>query len=878
MIVQLDQDGDQTVPYKLHVHIRKVGTRRRDMHTSHASDAELNPIDDGTRLTFGAFLRRYRIRAELSQENLAERARIGVATVSTLERGTRQAPHRDTVMRLAEALVLSTDERSELLAAAGCPQRPRLRRFSGDVAAYHTALPIQLSSLVGRDDVVAEVASLVGTRRLVTLVGVGGVGKTRVALQVAANLSSTWPDGVRLVELAPVGDTTLVVDAVARALGVRESSKQNLLQTVVDFLRRRRLLLVLDNCEHVIEEACRVAVALLRECEGVHVLATSQEMLKISGEWTYRVPSLGYPAGPIASAVDAARFPAVALFVDRAEGSGIAFALSDENVEHVGEICRRLDGIPLAIELAAARARFLAPRQLARLLDDRFRILTGGDRTAPSRQQTMEAALSWSYELLIPPEQLLFDRLSVFAGACTLETANAVCAGEGIEKADVLELLSSLVDKSLVVSEETGHETRYRLLETSRQYGRDMLCRRGETEIIAGRHAAAYLELADQFERLRLSANSSSNLDRVSDFLNAVEREQANFSAAVAWSFSGCGNVALGQRLAATRIWGSRIAEPLRWLQIALDTSDPTTSPRTIASLERRLAGHLEQRHEFDRALAATRRATAILQETGDPSELAACQVASAMILLKLGRVDEAETLAELTDISAAELDDRRLLALVKSTLGNVCLARGDYSEGRSFHAEALQMFQSEGDGLGAAICEMNLADQEFGFGDVRSALEHSGRALAVLQAWRHVYLAECLSNEATFLIALDYFDEARARAFESLNVALQTVADAPANAIHAVHRLAAVAALAPSQDPAAARADRMCAAQLLGYVDARLTAERALRWPTDKRDVDRAMACLADALGLDELAKFMSSGAEMSDDEAIELALRLAV
>ena len=849
------------------------------MNTPRVTDTEPNSIEDTYGSAFGAVLRRFRIRAELSQENLAERARIGVATVSTLERGTRHAPHRETVLRLAEALRLSTKDRGELMAAvAARPQRPRLRRFPADGTESVTALPLQLSSLVGRDEVVAEVAALVGTRRLVTLVGVGGVGKTRVALQVAENLMSAWPDGVRLAELAAVGDTTLVVGVIAQALGVREAPKEQLLKTTVNSLKRRRLLLVLDNCEHVLEEVWRVVFAILSECEGVHVLATSQETLKVAGERTYRVPPLACPAKPVVNALEAAPYPAVALFVDRAEASGVAFTLSDENAEHVGEICRMLDGIPLAIELAAARVKLLAPRQLVRLLDDRFCILSGGDRTSPSRQQTMEATLSWSYELLIPAEQLLFDRLSAFAGACTFETASAVCVGEGIEEADVLGLLSSLVDKSLVVSEEIEGETRYRLLESSRQYGRDRLSRRGETEMIAGRHAVAYLELAYRFEDLRLSVNRSRNLDRVGDFLDAVERERANFIAAVAWSFGAHGNKGLGQRLSSTRIWGSQIAEPLRWLQIALDASDSTTSPKTIAALERRLASHFEQRHEFDRALAAIKRATAILQESGDSFEVAATQVAAAMILLKSGRVNDAETLAQLANVLAVALDDRRLLALVKDTLGNVRLARGDYSEGRSLHAEALRMFQAESDGLGAAICEMNLADQEFGRGDVRSAFKHSGRAIPVLRAWRHAYLAECLSNEATFLTALDRFDEARTRAFESLNVALQTVADAPANAIHAMHRLAAVAALASSEDQTVAREERMCAAQLFGYADSRLTAEGAFRWPTDQRDVDRAMSCLADTLGPDEIAELMNSGAEMNDDEAVELALRLAV
>ena len=847
------------------------------MQTPRATDAEMNSNNVESGSSFGAVLRRYRVRAELSQESLAERARIGVATVSTLERGTRHAPHRETVLRLAEALRLPTDDRTELMAASRRPQSPRLRRFLGDAIEGAAVLPLQLSSLVGRDTVVREVAALVAERRLVTLVGAGGVGKTRVALQVAENLSSVWRDGVRLAELAAIGDTSLVAGAIAQALGVRETPNQPLLQTIINSVKRRRFVLVLDNCEHVIEEVSRIVFAILRECEGVHVLATSQESLKVTGERTYRVPALACPAKFVMRALDVADYPAVALFVDRTEASGVAFSLGDDNAEHVGEICRRLDGIPLAIELAAARVKQFAPRQMASLLDDRFCILTSGDRTAPSRQQTMEATLSWSYGLLLAPEKLLFDRLSTFAAACSLETASAVCAGESNDQADVLKLLSSLVDKSLVVSEDVGGETRYRLLESSRQYGRERLHDRGETEKIAARHAAAYLKVANHFEEVRRSVNACANLDHVSAFLDAVEREQPNFMAAVAWAFSARGDKRLGQQLAAARIWGARIAEPLRLLQLALDASDFSTSPQAMAALEHRMAHHLEQRHEFSRALAAAMLETAILEEFGRPSDLASSKLDAAMILLRLGRVDEAETLAQDASVSIGAGDDRRLLALMKDTFANVHFAREAYCEGRSLHAEALQLFRFECDGLRAAICEMNLAEQEFGSGNAHSALAHSRRAIPVLRAWRHAYLAECLSNDATFLIALDRFDEAQARALESLNVAFQTLADAPANAIHAVHRLAAIAALSPSTEPATALEERLYAAQLFGYADARLAAEGTLRCRTDQRDVDRAMASLAHALGENEVASLMSDGAEMSDDEAVELALRLA-
>ncbi len=860
---------------------------------------KVKSFEDAGRPAFGAILRRLRLMAGLSQEVLAERARISIATVSALERGTRQVPHRDTLQLLTQALQLSGADREELMAATARPkrvrfmQRPTAARSSQPLTAFSendaaTALygiqlpqhnlPTQLSSFVGADDVVAQVTVLVTAHRLITLAGTGGIGKTRVALQVAENLTASWTDAIKFVDLSPVGDGKLVAGTIAAALGVQESLKQQLLQTIVDSLKTRRLLLIVDNCEHVIEEVRRAVFTILNACRGVHVLATSQQPLKIAGERIYRVPSLAYPLHPIEDATVAARYPAVALFVDRAKASDNEFHFSNTSAMHVTEICRRLDGIPLAIELAAARVKVLGAQQLSRRLDNRFQILIGDDCTAPSRHQTMEATLSWSYELLSASEQRMFERLSVFAGACTLEMANAVCAGEGIEEAGVLQLVSSLVDKSLVIAEEVRDEKRYGLLESSRQYGRAKLTRRGETETFVGRHAVKYLELARRFESLRISVNRCGDLRRVDALIDAVEREQPNFNAAVVWSLGARGDIALGQRLISAKIWDSHIAEPLRWVQVALDVCDADTAPATIALLERRFAEHLEQRHEFDRALAARRRESAILCELHDPGEIVANQVNMAMNLLRMGRIDEAEVAAELADASARALSNRRLLGLAKDTLGTVRLARGDYRGGRPLSAEAVQLLRAEGDELRVAVCEVNLAAHEFGLGNASAALEHSERALPVLRAWRHADLAESLSNEATFLIALSCYDEAQRRAIESLTVSLKTIVDAPAGALHAMQRLAAIAALRPHADPADARKGRMLAAQLFGYAEARLTGQGAFRWPTDQRDVDRAMTSLTRTLKRNEITQLMQRGAAMSYNEAIAHTLPLTV
>jgi predicted ATPase len=333
------------------------------------------------------------------------------------------------------------------------PKAPPPSAKAGEHEAPSSNLPRQLTSFVGRADTVAEIAVLIETSALVTLVGAGGAGKTRCAIQVGAAVLDGSGDGAWFVDLAPLFDPTLVAGAVALALGVPESPSRSALETVVGYLKRKRLLLIIDNCEHVIGEARSVAGAIVRGCRDVRVLATSREALAIAGEEVYRLPSLAVPQTNAVTAAEAARSGAVELFVDRARSAEKRFALTDENASFLAEICRRLDGIPLAIELAAARVTMLSPQQLAQRLDERFRVLTGGDRSALPRQQTMRALIDWSYDLLGAAERAIFRRLSVFAGGFTLETASAVCADDALDELAVLDLLTSLVDKSLVHSE-----------------------------------------------------------------------------------------------------------------------------------------------------------------------------------------------------------------------------------------------------------------------------------------------------------------------------------------------------------------------------------------------------------------------------------------
>jgi predicted ATPase len=347
-------------------------------------------------------------------------------------------------------------------------------------AARHN-LPLARTSFVGRERETLEVKRLLAMTRLLTLTGAGGCGKTRLALEVARDLAEAYPEGAWLVDLAPLSEAELVPQAVAQALGVREQPARPLVETLKDALRSRKLLLVVDNCEHLVESVVGLVDALLDSCPGLRVLATSRQTLNTAGEVNWVVPSLTVPDSrqEAYTPQELEGYESVRLFIDRARQRDPSFVLTSSNGQAVAQVCRRLEGIPLAIELAAGRMGVLSAEQLSKRLEDSLKLLTGG-RTADPRHRTLRATLEWSHELLSEPERVLFGRLSVFAGGWTLEAAEEVCSGEGIEQSDVLEVLSELVDKSLVVAEApsppaAGGALRYRMLEPVRQYGQERL-------------------------------------------------------------------------------------------------------------------------------------------------------------------------------------------------------------------------------------------------------------------------------------------------------------------------------------------------------------------------------------------------------------------
>ncbi len=462
-----------------------------------------------------------------------------------------------------------------------------------------------------------------------------GCGKTRLALQVAADLLDEFPDGVWLVELAALLDPVLIPQIVASTLGMREepvspdegssvmsvgpSRDRALLAKLMDYLQPRHLLLILDNCEHLIAACAQLSETLLRACPNLRILATSREALGIAGETAWRVSSLSLPdlrKLPLAEGLR--EYEAIRLFIDRAKSTLPTFGVTNQNGPTVTQICQRLDGIPLAIELAAARVKVLSVEQLAVRLDDRFRLLTGGSRTALPRQQTLRAAIDWSYELLSKKERVLLRRVSVFVGGFSLEAVEAVCVGKGIEASEALDLLTHLVDKSLVVVEEQLGETRYRLLDTVRQYSREKLLESKEASAVRKRHRDWYVKLAERAEPEMHGPNQVIWLER-------LETEHDNLRAALEWSLGG-GETEAGLRLAGA-IWDfwrlhGYLSEGRRWLEGFLSRSSGVSTPARVKALQAAATLGLFQ-CDFERATTLSEECLTLSRELGDKEGIA---------------------------------------------------------------------------------------------------------------------------------------------------------------------------------------------------------------------------------------------------------------
>jgi predicted ATPase/class 3 adenylate cyclase len=443
-------------------------------------------------------------------------------------------------------------------------------------------LPMQVTTFVGREQDLQELRSHVQEHRLITLFGAGGVGKTRMAVQLGADLLDRFPDGVWVADFSRISDPELATGVVTQVLGISRSDRSGA-ESVHQYLKAKHLLLILDDCEHLVESIALIADSIHRNCPRVHIIATSRQVLGVSGEKVLRVTSLAIPQArnELVPAV-AITFGAVALFVDRATLADQTFELTEENAPVVATICSHLDGIPLAIELAAARLKVMTVLTLAQRLGERFKLLTGGSRTALPKQKTLTALIDWSYDLLSPQEQLLFRRAAIFAGSFTLAAATTVCSGETVESSDALDIITSLAEKSLVVPDPRHAQESYRLLESTREYALEKLNGSGERDLLAARHASYFLGVATQMQRAAAEMP-------LAQWLAQVEPLVDDFRALLRWTLGGGHDVASGGAVAAAleSYWwhGGSEAEGRRWIELALRQLDEQAHPEIVAQL-----------------------------------------------------------------------------------------------------------------------------------------------------------------------------------------------------------------------------------------------------------------------------------------------------
>lgn len=824
------------------------------------------PATDTAAQTFGALLKRYRTRAAISQEQLAEHAGLSVETISALERGARRSPYRDTIGLLADALRLGPAERGLLESAAGrSSTRSSVRASSQPVSGPHGNLPLQLSSFVGRANELGAIEALMRTNRLVTLTGPGGVGKTRLALQVAAGFVDRAPDGVWFVELAALTDPALVPSTVARALNCGLPADGDPLEHLVTALSRKRIVLVLDNCEHMIAAVRAVAKALLLGCPDVALLATSRQVFGIAGEATFQVPPLSLPESVAAAecACSAPRaFEAIALFADRARAAESSFELTEENAPIVADICRRLDGIPLAIELAATRIRILSPTDLRGRLDSRFRLLTGGRIDVLPRQQTLRALIDWSYDLLDDREQELFRRIGVFQASFTLEAASAICADKDADELDILDLLASLADKSLILAEISSDVARYRLLESTRMYALEMLAPGGERNRLEARHRDFFrAAVAAADDALARSGNDKPFVRLIPDLENvrvALRRSASSGDVSAFGRFT----------VAAARLY-SRLglsAEALGWLEASLETVDPSDASlkSRILSTVAYLVGNAGV--GGDRAFEAAQRSVELARVAEDGELLAWTLVQLAVSAVDaLRRTDAEAALAEADGLlgrDASPVQRARLLAAQLRIAQSVSVA--DRRAALEIGKELRGLYHVMGNESGELIALQNQAENLHALGETARAIALVNEAMSFPLDQERETRAFLQLNLTAYLAAVGDAPAARAAGAQAIEL-LSTAGPGSWAVATAIGHLAL--AHAHSGDPARA-------ARLLGYWNASWNKLGVTREYTEETTYQRLIGLLSEQLEPSEQHALLDAGAALTPDQAISEAL----
>jgi predicted ATPase/DNA-binding SARP family transcriptional activator len=721
-------------------------------------------------------------------------------------------------------------------------------------------IPIPLTSFIGREAEIKEVAALLSKSRLVTLTGSGGVGKTRLAIQVVAEVLDLFPNGVWFLDLAPLSDRALVPNTLASLLGLRESRDGKLTELLVNCFRPRTALIIFNNCEHLIESCAELANLLLTSCEHLSILATSREAIRISGEIPYRVPSLAIPRLDIEVAIDSlTKIESVRLFTDRAAVVSPGFVLSPQNGFVIAKICQRLDGIPLAIELAAARANMLAFEQILNRLDDRFRLLTGGSRTALERHKTLRAAIDWSYNLLPATQQALFQRLSVFVGGWTLEAAESVCEGGSVKSKHVLDLMDQLISKSLVIAEEVSHESRYHLLETIRQYGREKLVESEDGKMRRDQHLAYFLDLAEQAERETQWAEKAKWKD-------CLEWDADNFRSALDWCVSAENTEAALRLLAAwARAGRHHFSEIRSWFDKIHVLTDIRDYPTPYARLLNHLGSSSWVRGNHHYAKSVAEESRVIWLRLGAEGELGlaeACIILGEVALSSEEDVKTAQSLFEQSFALYQKHGNKSGMARAMLGLGHKALSEGQYVEAKAQFMKSLAIWKELGDMFSVGGVFGELGELARSQGDYEQAGKFYEQSLKIGREIRSSLLPIILFNSAWVSLHCGDYRNAKVLFAESLALSRED-----GNKIGIINSLAGFAGiLGMSGKPEEA-------ARLLGASESLLAGGGSRMDPTDQKEFDDYIAAVRKQLGNPKFNTHILEGRAMTMEQAIDLA-----
>ena len=816
------------------------------------------------RPAFGALLRKRRIAARLSQEQLAERARISVQAVSALERGARRSPRPDTLALLIRTLELEGVEVAEFEATARAAVVTRVRnvpvphaRELEGASPPQWRVPVSETSFIGRAKERREIDRALTSRRCVTLWGPGGVGKTRLALEALSSLSGPFGDRIAFVALASATDIESVVRAIAMAYDLVDGEIPTLIAHLGARFTDARVLLVLDNCEHVVEHVSHVVAAMLAQLPSLSILATSREPLRIDGEEVVRIGTL------------AVQPDAIDLFLDRARTVSGIEATTPGDLASVATICRRLDGLPLALELAAARTRSMSIGEIEGALDERFALLTRGNRTLDRRQRTLRDTIAWSYELLPATSRIVFERLALLNGAFAMEHAVAIAADAHVDRWAVLDAVADLIDKALVAfaseREDAEREHPYTILESTRVYAntlddskradhdRDGAQRRFGTWLLA-RARESYDSFFRQSELIR---------DGI---------DIAHLRGYLRFAIDGNGDVPTAATIVGTLMhWWSALgltSEGLRWIDAALaklDSEGDDLRPRIVALIGKTSLLRSGMFYEEAKAPTFEAHACALRLPTIEPEDrrlLARTAFMASESTAVTGRHDEADALIRLTLSIYTELGDEHGCALAVSQAGYLSRLAGDLQRSRENYHAATIHFERHGYRRLEAHTRSNLAEVDYALGNVAEAVESARSAIEViLELSSAYYMANSLSNLASYLPEVGAIDEAAEIASRALDVAIEGGFD---RMVARVLQSCATVAVLRGRDPA-------LAAALFGYSLPRVGDYHGNF--TELRREDRLRTLLSERLTPDALESAMRRGHDLDDEEALRLA-----